>query len=214
MRNIVAVIMAALLLALGACAADEAMPGMALAGTTQQSANAAVVMCEEEIPLAESITFDESNNESASIPTHVGGGIQLKVDGVLYDICYSYGELALEKEGHVYELWDAGLIGIVETATASTFGELCAYCVTKDGKEYIVDGWTRRTIFDILTAVYGSAPLGGFKSLGECVRFTNILGADFDLYLDDDIIYSPYLDASFDISAYHKDFASILTSLN
>jgi hypothetical protein len=131
----------------------------------------------------------------------------------LYDICYGYGELALEKEGRVYELWDTGLIGIVEAATGETLNELCAYTVTMGGEEYTVDGWKRRTIFDILAAVYGSSPVDDFDRQGECVRFTNKLGADFDLYLDDDIIYSPYLDACFDISSYHKDFSGILNSL-
>jgi len=213
MRKIVAVIMAALMLILTACAVDEAMPGVVMAGVDQQAANAAVVLRDEKIPLAEAIDFDEKNNQVASIPTHVGGGIQLMIDDALYDICYSYGELALEKEGRVYELWDTGLIGIVEAATGKTMDEIYAYSVTMDGKEYSVDGWTRRTVFDILTAVYGSSPVDEFDRQGEYVRFTNKLGADFELYLEDDIIYSPYLDACFDISAYHKDFNGILGAL-
>ena len=209
MRKIIAVIMGAVVLALSACAADEAMPGMALA-EDQASANAVVVMGDEAVPLAESINFDEKSNQVASIPTHVGGGMQLKIDGDLYDICYSYGELVLEKDGLVYELWDAGLTGIVETAAGKTLKELCAYSVKMDGKEFTVDGWTRKTIFDILSAVYNSPPIDGFNKQGECARFSNELGADFELYLEDDIIYSPYLDACFDISAYHDDFISFL----
>ncbi len=212
MRKIVAVIMGAAMLVLGACAADEAMPGMALA-EDQTIANAVVVMGDEIIPLAEPINFDEKNNQVASIPTHVGGSMQLKIDNALYDICYSYGNLALEKDGLVYELWDASLAGIVEKATGRTLEELCAYSVKMDGKEYTVDGWTRKTIFDILSAVYDSSPIDGFNKQGENVRFSNMLGADFELYLGDDIVYSPYLEACFDISAYHDDFSGILNSL-
>lgn len=211
MRKIVAMIMAVLMLGLGACAADETMPRMAMAG--QQTANAAVVLHDEEIPLAEPINFNAKNNQVLSIPTHVGGGIQLMIDDTLYDVCYSYGELALEKEGRVYELWDAGLIGIVEAATGETMDEIYAYSVKMDGKEYTVDGWTRRTVFDILTAVYGSSPVDGFDRQEERVCFSNKLGADFELYLENDIIYSPYLDACFDISAYHEDFSGILNKL-
>jgi hypothetical protein len=211
MRKTIWVILVAVILCLGACAADQTMPGMALAA--EQSANAAVVINDEEIPLAEPISFDEEINQVASIPTHVGGGIQLKINGVLYDVCYGFGELALEKGSQVYELWDTGLIGVVETATGKTLDELCAYSVTMDGKEYTVDGWTRKTIFDILTSVYSSKEAEGADKTGECVVFRNKMGADFDLYLDDDIIYSPYLDACFDISAYHGDFDDMLSSL-
>lgn len=214
MRKIIAVFMAALMLGLGACAANEAMPGMALAGATPLPvSNAVVVIGDEEIPLAKAIHFDEKNNEVASIPTHIGGGIQLKINDSLYDVCYSYGELALEKDDRVYELWDTGLIGVVETATGKTLDDLCVYSVMMDGKAHNIDGWTRRTVFDILSSVYNSPPVDGCEKQGDCVRFTNRLGADFDLYLEDDIIYSPHLDGCFDISAYHDDFSDILSSL-
>lgn len=214
MRKIIVVFVTVVMLALGACAANKVMPGMALAGATQQpTSNAAVVIGNEEMPLAEAIHFDEKNNEVASIPTHIGGGIQLKINDRLYDVCYGYGELALEKDGRVYELWDTGLIGVVETATGKTLEELCVYSVMMDGKAHNIDGWTRRTVFDILSSVYNSPPVDGCEKQGDCVRFTNRLGADFDLYLDHDIIYSPYLGACFDISAYHDDFSGILSSL-
>jgi hypothetical protein len=77
-----------------------------------------------------------------------------------------------------------------------------------------VNGWTRKTVFDILSYVYESTPVNGFDREGAFVRFTNKLGADFDLYTEDDIIYSPYLDACFDVSAYHSDFTDMLASIN
>jgi hypothetical protein len=211
----IAAMVAIALLALGACEASELMPIKAMAAAAPQS-NAVVVIKDEnrEIPVSVAVSFDETNNETAGIPSHVGGNIQLKMDGSLYDVCYCSGDFELEKDGRTYDLWDNSIKDIVEAATGQTMDELCDYTLAMDGDEFNVNGWTRKTVFDILSYVYESTPVNGFDREGDFVRFTNNLGANFDLYTEVDIIYSPYLDACFDVSAYHSDFTDILASLH
>lgn len=215
MKKVILILLTLWVLGMAACANGNLMPKTQPEATVGQIDKAYMVVVKDEqkeIEVTEPVVFDTENNALLSLPTHIGGNIELVVGGVAYTVCYGHGgELVLEKDGRVYAL--DGLTKIVETATGLSLDELCIYTAVYGGQASAVEGWSRREIFDMLAVVFDSAPLAASDATGEYVRFSNKLGADFDMYADQGIIYSRYLDANFDATAYLdelSDFTFVL----
>ncbi len=181
---------------------------------TDNSVNATVIIVDEqkETDIPEHIMFEAENNAVSSIPTYIGGNIRLRIDGDIYDVCYSYNELALEKDGHVYALWKNDLDMIVETASGYNLDDLYAYTVTAGERRFASEKQAYKAVFEILSQILGSRQVE-FDKQGKYVSFTNKLGADFDYYPESDIVYSHYLNACYDAADYHDDFAEIMKSI-
>ena len=211
MKKVILILLTLWVLGMAACTNGNLMPKTQPEATAGQIDKAYMVVVKDEqkeIEVTEPVVFDTENNALLSLPTHIGGNIEFVVDGMAYVVCYGHGgELVLEKDGRVYAL--DGLTNIIETATGLSLDELCTYTVVKNGQASAVEGWSRREIFDMLAVVFDSAPLEASDTTGEYVRFSNKLGADFDLYAEQGIIYSRYLDMYFDATAYQDEISDI-----
>lgn len=193
------------LLGMAACADSNLQPQPEDASSHKANKSFVVIKDEQkEIEVTEPVVFDAENNALLSLPTHIGGNIELVVDGVPYVVCYGHsGDLVLEKDGRVYGL--DGLKNIVETATGLSLDALCAYTVAKDEKAAELRRISRKEVFDMLAEVLDGAPISKVDISGEKLRFTNKLGANFDLYTEQSVIYSHYLGLYFDASAYQEN---------
>ncbi len=170
---------------------------------------------QKEIAVPEHIIFDVENSAVASIPTHIGGNIQLKINDKIYEVCLYSNELLLEKNGKVFKLWENNLENIVENATNISLSELKSYTVIKDNSTFSIDESQSEKIISVLDILFDTMPIKNeFDNGGEHLYFSNKLGADFDLYLKDDVIYSYFLDKYIDISVYSEEFHDISSSLN
>lgn len=212
-----------LLLAISGCSTTDVSESSAAATPTLLTAESpknndmpscVVVIIDEkkEIPITETVVFNEKDNAVAGIPTRAGGNIQLKIEGAAYDVCWGYEDLWLEKDGHAYSLWKNDLTGIVEEAANLSIEEICRYSVTANEKSAVADDSCAPVILNMLAAVHDTMPVVTDVS-GNCVSFTNKLGANFDYYPASRTIYSRHMDAYLDVSGYDEELDRIIAIL-